>query len=341
MSTSDLAPFSGWGRRLRYGTGICVGLLTGLMLTFPTAAVADPEDDDADLDELSLDELRDRASVLEEDYDDELVQFTDAEESVTTAEDELEEIEEDLGEARQRVRHLAASTYTGSGVDPALEVVLDGANMDEMLADASMADQLANNDSVEIDNLVELQQDAEVAEDDAAEELEQAGDLVDDLEGQRDEVLDMMEQYEEEETPAPPEDGGGGGGGEIGPGGAEGPGFHDVTPRMAEVRDEIIDEFGAPYPVGCHRPGDSGDHGSGHACDFMVSANGEMPTPENQQLGQEISDYLVEHADRLGVKYVIWEQQIWDSRNSSGWSSMEDRGGITANHFDHPHVSVF
>jgi len=26
---------------------------------------------------------------------------------------------------------------------------------------------------------------------------------------------------------------------------------------------------------------------------------------------------------------------------SSGWVAMTDRGGITANHFDHVHISVF
>ncbi|MDS1272180.1 hypothetical protein RIF23_17975 [Lipingzhangella sp. LS1_29] len=339
ITNSDAAPSPArpWGRRLRHGTG--VGLLTGVMLGIPGPAHAEPEED---LEDLSLEELQERAAALEEDYDDELIQFTNAEEAVTSAEEELAELEEDLDEARERVRQLAASTYTGSGVDPALEIVLDGEDLERTLADASMADHLAQNDSQQIDNLIDLQQEAQDAEDEAAEQLAEAADLVDDLEEQRDDVLDMIERYEQEETPAAPEDDTSGtGGGEIGPAGAEGPGFHEVTPRMAAVRDEIIDRFGAPYPVGCYRPGDPGDHGSGRACDFMMSANGQMPTPENQALGQEISDYLVANADRLGVKYVIWEQQIWDARNSSGWTAMEDRGGITANHYDHPHVSVF
>ena len=36
------------------------------------------------------------------------------------------------------------------------------------------------------------------------------------------------------------------------------------------------------------------------------------------------------------------QQRIWDVRMaSSGWVPMEDRGSITANHYDHVHISVF
>jgi hypothetical protein len=43
--------------------------------------------------------------------------------------------------------------------------------------------------------------------------------------------------------------------------------------------------------------------------------------------------------DELGVKYVIFEQKIYGSW--TGWKAerMEDRGGPTANHMDHPHIS--
>jgi hypothetical protein len=33
---------------------------------------------------------------------------------------------------------------------------------------------------------------------------------------------------------------------------------------------------------------------------------------------------------------VIWQQRI---NFGSGWQLMEDRGGVTANHYDHVHVS--
>ncbi len=44
------------------------------------------------------------------------------------------------------------------------------------------------------------------------------------------------------------------------------------------------------------------------------------------------------HRTELGLKYVIWGQRIWDIRKDrvkpwAQWEQMEDRGGITENHW--------
>jgi hypothetical protein len=39
--------------------------------------------------------------------------------------------------------------------------------------------------------------------------------------------------------------------------------------------------------------------------------------------------------------YIIWKQRYYDIRSGGGWDMMSDRGGVTANHYDHVHVSVF
>ena len=48
--------------------------------------------------------------------------------------------------------------------------------------------------------------------------------------------------------------------------------------------------------------------------------------------------------NELGVYYIIWKQRfympqynIYGSVNT--WNLMTDRGGVTANHYDHVHVS--
>ncbi|OLT13880.1 hypothetical protein BJF79_19530 [Actinomadura sp. CNU-125] len=113
-----------------------------------------------------------------------------------------------------------------------------------------------------------------------------------------------------------------------------------MTPRMRAVMLEIDQKFG-PFPmIGCYRPGDPQDHGSGRACDFMESTAGQMPTASATAHGDSVARYAVDNAGRLGIKYVIWRQRIWDARSGSGWRQMEDRGGITQNHMDHPHISV-
>ncbi|MFC7586838.1 hypothetical protein ACFQYP_26215 [Nonomuraea antimicrobica] len=49
---------------------------------------------------------------------------------------------------------------------------------------------------------------------------------------------------------------------------------------------------------------------------------------------------MVKNAKRLGIMYVIYRQRIWHVRTGA-WRTMSDRGGTTANHYDHPHVSVY
>ncbi|WP_369257851.1 transglycosylase family protein [Geodermatophilus amargosae] len=75
---------------------------------------------------------------------------------------------------------------------------------------------------------------------------------------------------------------------------------------------------------------DPNGHPSGLAVDYMVMTDAA--------LGDAIAQYHVDHWDELGVEYVIWEQRILTSPTGS-WKPMEDRGGVTANHFDHVHVT--
>jgi hypothetical protein len=68
------------------------------------------------------------------------------------------------------------------------------------------------------------------------------------------------------------------------------------------------------------------DHPSGLAVDFMLG----------RSAGDALADCALENMDALGIKYIIWEQRI---NHGDGWELMEDRGGVTANHFDHVHIS--
>jgi hypothetical protein len=114
-----------------------------------------------------------------------------------------------------------------------------------------------------------------------------------------------------------------------------------ITPRMRNVRDVIRQRFELPYGVGCYRSvDDGGEHPLGRACDFMLSSGGAMPSPQQARLGDEVSAWVIENAERLGIMYVIYKQRIWHVRTGA-WKPMSDRGGVTANHYDHPHISVY
>ena len=89
------------------------------------------------------------------------------------------------------------------------------------------------------------------------------------------------------------------------------------------------------YAVGTvygYRSSTTSDHGKRIAADFMVYSNSTK--------GDRIAEFARRHHRELNVSYVIWNQRIWSaSRPSEGWRRMADRGGATANHRDHVHVS--
>lgn len=84
--------------------------------------------------------------------------------------------------------------------------------------------------------------------------------------------------------------------------------------------------FGEPSMHGVAGRAGSSDHPSGLAVDFMV----------DRATGDALAACALRNMNALGITYVIWEQRI---NHGGGWQSMEDRGGTTANHFDHVHIS--
>lgn len=101
-----------------------------------------------------------------------------------------------------------------------------------------------------------------------------------------------------------------------------------VKPWVKAAADEVGDKFdiNTMYGVGV-RPNVS-DHPLGLAIDFMVYGD--------KGKGDQLAAYVIANAQRLSVKYVIWYQRIWQN---GSWKAMADRGGVTANHRDHVHVS--
>ncbi|WP_238154930.1 SH3 domain-containing protein [Kribbella soli] len=106
-----------------------------------------------------------------------------------------------------------------------------------------------------------------------------------------------------------------------------------LTQDAIRVHRAICAKFPDISSYGGLRSGDSGsEHSSGRALDIMVSGSE----------GQEVADWLKANYKKLGVSQLIWQQHIWTvQRSSEGWRAMEDRGGATANHYDHVHVSVY
>ena len=75
-----------------------------------------------------------------------------------------------------------------------------------------------------------------------------------------------------------------------------------------------------------------GEHGEGRAIDIMVTG----------ETGWAVADFLRANYAALGIEYIIYSQNIWSvERSAEGWRGMPDRGSVTANHYDHVHVTVY
>ncbi|GAB3708035.1 SH3 domain-containing protein [Mariniluteicoccus flavus] len=116
-------------------------------------------------------------------------------------------------------------------------------------------------------------------------------------------------------------------------GGVTLPGLRASTARILDATQAKYPQIRTYYGV---RPDSLPDHPSGRALDIMIPSY-----RSNVALGDDIAQWLKANASTYNIEYVIWNQRIWSvARSSEGWRYMADRGGDTANHKDHVHVTV-
>jgi hypothetical protein len=263
--------------------------------------------------------LEARAARLSEQYRGDLVVLTDAEGAARTNVASVLRLRRQLAEARQKVARIAAASYMGGIQDPTL-ALLGGGDPQQVLSEADTLEYLGQQRSGReqaLSRLIGAEQQAAQATQTKIADLRR---LITALSGQRRKVAVLIARFQPE-SPV------------IG---------DNITPRMSAVKDEVDRRFGPFVTIGCYRPGSDGEHPLGRACDFMLSTGGVLPAAARVQLGYQVAAWAQANASRLGIMYVIYRQRIWDIRMaSSGWVPMADRGSITANHFDHVHISVF
>lgn len=123
-----------------------------------------------------------------------------------------------------------------------------------------------------------------------------------------------------------------------------------LVARAAAVRSDLAARFGTLSFGGFEPGGVSSEdmagaaHDEGRAIDVLVGPI----DPENNRRGWALASYLVANADRLDIKTLIFDDQIWraGSRSGDGWtdyrvpsSARGDRA--TTERRDHVHVDVF
>jgi hypothetical protein len=76
-------------------------------------------------------------------------------------------------------------------------------------------------------------------------------------------------------------------------------------------------------------------HPHGLAIDVMIP---NARSAAGKALGDSVLAYVLKNAERFDLNHVIWRQTIY--RPGGSKRTMSDRGGDTANHYDHVHIAT-
>jgi hypothetical protein len=263
--------------------------------------------------------LEARAAKLSKQYRGQLQILASAEADAKAATTHAQWLRGQLAVTRRQLARLAVASYVSGGTNRALAALFSG-RAGQILDKSAIISYLARQHAARQRVLQGLTVASDRAEQAAATKVASMRRMIGALEHQKQKVARLLAKFRPE-SPV------------IGP---------NITPRMLAVKNAIDLRFG-PFPaIGCYRPEASGEHPLGRACDFMLSSGGVMPSAAWVQRGYAVASWAQANAAKLGIMYIIYRQRIWDIRMASaGWVQMPDRGSITANHYDHVHISVF
>ena len=268
---------------------------------------------------LSLARLEAKAGRLAKQYRGELNTLAGAEADAKAATSRATMVRKQLSISRRQMAKLAVASYLTGGPDQSLLALFSG-HTRGILDRSALISYLAKQRHARQRVLRHLMLASENADRAAKTKIAGLRTMITALERQRSAVKRLLAKFHPE-SPV------------IG---------NNITPRMAQVKNAVDRRFGPFSAIGCYRPEATGEHPLGRACDFMLSTGGVMPAAANVQLGYAIAHWAQANASKLGIMYIIYRQHIWDIRMASaGWVAMPDRGSITANHYDHVHISVF
>lgn len=76
-------------------------------------------------------------------------------------------------------------------------------------------------------------------------------------------------------------------------------------------------------------------HATGRALDIMLPLHAG---DADNDLGDPIGNWLIEHAEEIGIQYIIWDRWTWGAHRSSG--EKERSYGGSHPHHDHLHVEI-
>lgn len=252
-----------------------------------------------------------------------------------------------LTQLQAEVGPIAAAAYRGSRLR--VSTVLLGGASPTMLHDAATVSYLATRDDRELHALAQARKDY----------TEQKAALDDEVKQQEQQLAEMDKQKRDAERALGNPAAGTAVGGTQRASAAPAPRNADgswpaescsqddpttsgcLTPRTLHALQEAR-AAGFTHYTACFRPGGSGEHPKGRACDFSANAStfvNARATGADKAYGDQLASWFIANSDRLGVLYVIWYKQIWFP--GLGWRAYTSGDGTPAgDHYNHVHLSV-
>ena len=106
-----------------------------------------------------------------------------------------------------------------------------------------------------------------------------------------------------------------------------------LKPKAMVVYNAVTARWSFNSIGGYRATNNRSNHGLGGAIDFMLTPG------KDSAKGWAVANYLAANASAFQIDHIIFEQKIWTPYRPY-WRPMASRGSITANHYDHVHVSV-
>ncbi|MFI6507286.1 coiled-coil domain-containing protein [Streptosporangium sp. NPDC050855] len=297
---------------------VALAAMLAALLLVPVAADAAPGRAARPNPEVELRKLTKEAAQINKDYRGQVQSLEETRVQASKATSNAKSLKRALADAETDVVRFVQTSYMGAALGDGTLLSLQG-DAGSALSQAATMSYLASRRTTQLNRVKELIRKARAAEKAADAKIVKLKKDIADLKSQRIRIERLLAKYGFQ-TPS---------------------GSGGLTPRTITMRNTVLQNFPMPYGYGCLRPGDPGDHGSGRACDFMMSTGGRVPTPDALDRGNRLAQWAIDNGQKYGVMYIIWQQRYYDVRTGAGWRMMSNRGGNTANHIDHVHISMF
>lgn len=282
--------------------------------------------------------------------------YLDAQDELAALESEQEGLEQELADSEAEVTELQAElgeyayiAYTASDLQSTAALMASGGPIESIDA-MSTLQFLGESRADRLDDLIVRLEEIEAMRSTLEDNIAEQEDLTGEMEAARDDAAREMAASGGDDAVGPsagdfpdPEDAPRNGDGTLPSEGCseEDPTTGDcVSPRTLHALEQIQIAGFTRY-VKCYRPGGSGEHPLGKACDLSSEPGGFGGDAYGDDFtyGENLAAWLVENADDLGVRYVIWYERIWQP--ATGWKEYTlGTGEPNSDHTNHVHLSM-